>query len=49
MISFSWQIKIKLSSFLFDKCLTLQVISWTDFVQNIPEIYLTLGSFYWHL
>jgi NADH-quinone oxidoreductase subunit N len=40
-----WEIKIRLFSFFIDKYLTLQIITWTDFVQNLPEIYLTFVIF----
>jgi NADH-quinone oxidoreductase subunit N len=31
--------------FFYDKCLAIQIFSWVDFIQNVPEIYLTLAIF----
>ena len=46
MISLIWQFKITFLNqscvFIFNKFYNLQNISWSDFVHNVPEIYLTV-------
>ena len=40
-----WQIINMPSSFLIKNCLSIQIFSGVDLVQNLPEIYLTLAIF----